>query len=162
MDSSTQPATTNGTGGEKEQAKPATLSLFTDPFQSVLDVTSQAAEAAKQSASLFLMGFGVALMLLAVLTEIGFGDYQLAQLDSGEFMAVLFSGLLILLIGAVYGMYSSWVVDSAQREKAKWVRDRAALEADVQIERAKQLNAEAIKDEEDVSSESGESDRVKG
>jgi hypothetical protein len=149
--------------GDTEVQRSATetaIALVTDPVRAVMQVSYQAAQQAEKSASLFLIGFGVTLMLLAVLTRIGFGDDTLATLTTGEFLALLFSGLLVLLIGAGYRMYSSWIVDSAEREKAKWIRERAGVEADAGLERARAYQAAALEPDEPPNGKP--SDRING
>ncbi len=61
--------------------------------------TERLAQAANSSASIFLMAFGAVLIAIAVITQIRFDTYQLSHLRTGEFIALLASGVLLLLIG---------------------------------------------------------------
>jgi hypothetical protein len=125
----------------EDEATPAALGVVpSGPLRAVTEGTRWVMDAARQSASLFLLGFGGTLMATAVLANVSFGtQYHLAHLRSGEFVALLLCGLLLLLVGAGYRMYSGWVKESAARDRAAWIRDRATIEANAQLERTTEL-----------------------
>jgi hypothetical protein len=112
---------------------------FNSRFAHVMASTDRVGKVARQRVSGFLVGFGAVLMLLAVLTRIKSDTYRLADVRCGEFLAILFCGLLIVLVGTGYRIYSGWVNERAQRETEKWIRERAAIEADAENARAASL-----------------------
>ena len=114
-----------------------------DPLGSVFDATNRAAEQLKESASLFVAGFGAVLMVFAIVEVLTFTGSD-RRLSSGEFLAVLLSGLVLLLVGAGFRMFLGVEQAKGEEEFRAWVQERAAKEADAQIARGNKITEKAL------------------
>lgn len=123
----------------------AFASLMQDPLGSVLDATNRAAEQLKESASLFVAGFGAVLMVFAIVETLTFTGTD-RRLSSGEFLAVLLCGLVLLLVGAGFRMFLGIEQAKGEEEFRTWVQERAAKEADAQIARGEKLTDKALEE----------------
>jgi hypothetical protein len=86
-------------------------------FQSSIDRFSDAA--VRNGPSGFLMGLGTTLILLPVAARIDVAGEAIVSMTSGDFIALVVSGLLLVLAGAALRFY--WL--KAQLELAKQSRE---------------------------------------
>ena len=113
------PAQASNEAVENAASQARSLLAIKDPLDAVTTATERLAQAANSSASIFLMAFGAVLIAIAVITQIRFDTYQLSHLRTGEFIALLASGVLLLLIGGGVRMYLGAIETKAERDHAE-------------------------------------------
>ncbi len=129
---------------EKEGKQTVTLAvLIADPVSAVAEVTKAAIKQLEESASLFVAGFGCVLMVYAAADVTILERHGFDRLSSGDFVALLISGLVLLFAGASFRMFLGYKQGEMEETYQEWLRERAGKEADVQIERAARLQEAA-------------------
>lgn len=80
-----------------------------DPFGAfrtlVTDTVGEFAKIVEKGPSVFLFAFGATLMVIALFMEVDFNGYRLADLSTGEFIAVMVVGLFLLLLGSGFRIF---------------------------------------------------------